>query len=508
MFFNSLSLIAKFFIFNCYLVAHANISNEEFDRKNEEIAKPFISSLNTIRVYVGSSPGMGHQQNTFAIMNYLRTIGFSGVFEIVYDDSKYTELQTGTADISTAEKMTKFVNKFNPQLQDVQKFESQGIVTIPKTMIYKHPEQWPIVELAITGGQDFSSITATFMRSQAFLDLYPTGFIGPHRESISLASPDGIYNLHDYPGDAFTNYSVPIIIEKDLNKISKKLIGSSTAVDSVLRMLESNKFDFMPIYGLKGYKNLGDGFAVKQTVNLIESVNSAYSDIDRNHVRSNVALLILNQLNETELQDFKKQLKESNSNVKIVDLRRQSLLMKPKTTNSSPEVVVYITGGLPSELFNYILATSRIPPLGGGANFYSIMKTLGRPYLSTQEVFSIMNNFRPEWVKDNLYGIKFLDEIENEVKKINESYSELVGGKKSLSLTSFIKSCLRQEKMTLDLFNPNPHKHLQPNKVLVAIRTAYNLLIHYNTIPPIQVLQQTETEISTLNQPKSCMTIF
>lgn len=457
---------------------------EEMNQFYRGRVQAFVKNLNIIRVFFGNSPSMGHQANTHNLMLFLRSIGFQGQFEVIYDEGKVTYLQTGQEEPGTPQKLKQFFPEFDENTNTVQKIKSEKVVLIPSRLFEAQKENWPEVELGFTGGQDFHQMDAEKLKTLAYLDLYPSGFHGLHPELLFLSKPNTFANLYQQLGVGFSSFEVPILIEKNLKAVLSKLKKNNLVVDKLIDLLKDNNLDYMPVYGLKGYEKLGKGFAEKQFLNIVNSVQQ----VVEGHSKK-TSIMILNQLTDEEKLSLKEKIAREYPTVAIVDLSQDTEKANSREIQDS-KLTVHIVGSLPPQLFNYLLATSALPPVGGGVNFLHVMNQLEKSYLHTTSLLDVKNP-PEEWVSSKVAGISILkEEWQNEVTKVNSAYGDLTTGKSNENLTEFLKNSLLVQSRQHQLFKVV--KKSTPNKLLAAISYVIDNLVHFKHIEEPRVTEKRE----------------
>ncbi len=470
----------KLLVFILFLVGSvlAETAIEAFDRANLDSVRAYLENVPKIRVFFGNSPSMGHQNNTYNLMLYLRQIGYKGNFEIVFDDRANSYLQNGELDLSTPKKLKYFFPDFSPESTNIQELDGGKITMIPESVFNKNKDRWEKVEFGFTGGDDYSALDARKMKAKGFLDLYPTEFSGLHPERMTLAEPYVFTDLTPYNW-----HEIPFQIPKDLEAVIQSIKNPDEATKAVVKLMQSTvPRDFMPVYGLKGYHNLrGSGFAIQRFSNLVKNVYDATKVTQGTVNNLTSSILVLNQLSEDEKKELTDEFKLKHPDIRVVDLTKPGTSSIENARKGVKEVVVYIVGGLPPSLFNYLLATSRLPPVGGGANFEQVMAQLKRPYLHTQKNSLPIIGAPESWIERKLGSLVILKTEKRDLRdKVDSAWHELQNGSSNGRLFDFVLSCLHKDQDTIELFKINTIK--RPNKLLSALADMIQKMVHFGVI--------------------------
>jgi len=400
--------------------------------------KDYLKNSKVVRVYFANSPSMGHQSNTYQMMLQIREMGFNGKFEIIFNDDKNGYLSTSDIDLNTSQKMKYFFPEFIPNSPGIQSLDEGKLVFIPKSIFDKDYNKWEVADLAFTGGQDFDKMNATKIKAKAYLDLYPSKFGGLHPETISYFENNQSIDIRAYNG-----LDTPAYIPKNLSEVENLLKMKDEVSKSVIAILKQGGIT-MPIYGLKGYHNLSPfGYADQRLVNIVKNVQEALSDSTNKETKLATSLFVLNQLSEEDKINIKNGLKKLDPSIIVVDLTIGEPVINATDIRFKNKIIVYLTGGVPPDLFNYMITSSQLPPVGGGANFKQIMKQAKRPYLHTQSTSYTLESAPNEWIREKIGPILLLkNEHAVHENLISNAWNEVISGRSNGSLLKFLKESL------------------------------------------------------------------
>ncbi len=332
----------------------------------------FVETLPTIRIGITNGGQMGNQAAGLLIYRRLRELGYLGKIEIIYDDSVDEKLHQMMPDI------------FNLRTGEYSS-EFHKIRTVCFSKFQASPEKYGPVTLAILGARDnlrggFGNPTGDFtpdaLRAQIFLQLQPAHWDGGYRRIIDGNQAISLERFFDL-GIPRTLHQ-PFIM--DIDYIYAQAPGGANSLElseNMARLAHLFKTaDIAPVYG-HGVE-LG-----RPLLQYLVGIRGAF--LRNSHIfQGGVVVPVFNDM-RFSMETIRRLIeaypdlvgKIHMTSISDSSLRHRGEHLKPG------EILLVEVGPVPQKIFEMVYIHSTVPPLVKGRNSIDLMRSIGRPYLTT-----------------------------------------------------------------------------------------------------------------------------
>lgn len=323
-----------------------------------------LQEMETIRVVVNSGGGFGHQRAAITLMQKLREMGFTGIFDI--------QCQCGSVE--------RRLKSMMPDLESLPLAEDQTrtLPSLERVRLSVLPPrhsgaQWslPLADLAVCAADDVISPQQTknaeLFNAPAYIGLEPTDW----KQGRCYVVENGVLTLLP---DARTmrlssrGACVPVELSSvRLTETEKKVLETPSCP----------KVNSQLVYGLSeevagGGQSARDGVAAAMR-SLIQAHTTWDRSIDKPVLILTPEIIVLDR-------SFKNSLHWAASrNIFFVDFRTGPMDMEQYKPN---QVVIAYTGPLQQAVFDHLLLrATHFPPVIEGCNARELCESAGRPFI-------------------------------------------------------------------------------------------------------------------------------
>ena len=436
-----------------------------------------LINLKTIRIVINKGRGFGHQNAALTLMKNLRSKGFEGTFDILYNDiDKYIEYANPNRNKwigifgKNLEKLidgftAKSIEDYTPQYIDhkelgklkIRHFPQEVNIELDNVILSMSAAYyWPIFDQAKCKSK---------FNTENFIQLQPTDW------TISGQVIDKNNNV------LYLSYNARLSGNKKIDYDNAKEVLKNSALSA---LLDNKKFNSQLIYGLypdidkenyewnekecrwqinwKKEPNLNPSLILSRLIDANLSIN----DKSENK-KPTIFICPQSIVTNSELQD--KLLSSYKSRVKFIST--ENLQQEIDDLENQNKVLILHTGELSKTIFDYLLLEqTNLPPCVEGCNSREACEEKGRPFI-------FMNNINVKLPKYEVKDKKIQDLHFNASECLkNESISNLT------SLEDFINRARLNDPSLKSYQNERQEKYLsRPDIVSMALDelgVAYN----------------------------------
>lgn len=350
----------------------------------------YLKSQKRVRVFLEDAQGFGNQANTLALVAHLRTLGFTGDFEIIYDDH-------------AKDKLAKLLMLTNLSLAP-KRLKEQKFYLIPYSYFKQCFEQFQQLPLGLNGGQEslqYANI-ALMLKVDVYLNIppYQMKFGGSEAKLWTSRAVQ-----HEVLA-ATTNQTIPIEVinhGRALDLLSQVESHNNQALRAILTQQNQGKIQLQTIYGLN-YEEAGTKIQRELVLlNIILTANQVQKSQAKqqkpvlllvNHPQTEQELINIAQMIKTP--KWPEQLRVSYSEKAAQKLQQAQLAKRfylfrledpalaAKLKDMPADAIVLVSAGsLPKPIFDYLLIHSDLPPIIEGLNSKSLLIQYAKPYIRT-----------------------------------------------------------------------------------------------------------------------------
>jgi hypothetical protein len=436
------------------LRATANISAA--DRQKYEAITKQLSTIKEMRVYMSYAPGSGHQYATMTVMKYLRHLGFSGSFDLVYADD-------------LRKKNSTLMVKLFP-FMDTAKTEKQCSSTLKICLSsfsnFKNDSNGPHLPFGITGADDgnihsphsFSKsyIGATDLKVHKYMMLQPFDWNG--RQGIDIEGKSFLSQDLSGVGLAFFDSGENLKETKAvLDELEKSPQTKTVGKNFRDLFINVERYDIQTVYGIGLISHLPE---------VVSLIGAAISGLGQYSQAANIELytrrpklmLVFSNLNEAEWAYTSHGLGIINSDLRPIDDSKISLLSindpnfseKLRALNSRDQardqLSIINIGRADQSLYHFFKKASDMPAIVAGKNAVDEARTMGVPFFNSVADYSF--SWTPPGL-DNGSALLPSEPFAAEVKELREVTDLIRSGTYDDQLLNRVRSIMVQS------FTPN-----------------------------------------------------
>lgn len=338
-----------------------------------------ISRLKEIRIVVNEGRGQGHQRAAITLMEKLRELGFSGVFDVRYHELRGTHSYAG----QTGRVLESLIPGFHPQdlasdKEDllIKKNNRLGNIRINRLPAGKF--NLSRVDLAMSAGDDHPKEEKySKFNSDKYIGLQPTDW---DMDSFVEERGKGRQNLQG---------GMRLSSKKQCELVPQDQITPTVTERRVLDVVCNGGFNSQLVYGLHPTmgrtQESGEGFVYSgnaDPVSICERLVQAHKETEFSEQKPVVLLLPQDITAQGEL--FLR-LDDKFENIHFVDLTKGEKLLDPAKYSNDAVIIAY-TGGLQKDVFDRILLKdTTFPPVVEGCNARELCESAGRPFIHASD---------------------------------------------------------------------------------------------------------------------------
>jgi len=360
-----LRAISLFFF--CFILSFDafSISQDELDA-----IKALLKTQHKIRILTGSAPGHGHQSANLQVMRKLKSLGFNGLFEVVYRDENMGIGSHGPYPANMLKPFAQILPGLMEKNKEFMTTDNMRVKMLPVSDYLKKGGDKVLINLS--GAIDDIDIIYYFAKNDQFvLTLSPDkwtdkGEVFHDEKFFSSFSTDG---LHYFPQIANPENPLNFIAEAmDYAGFKNKILGLQEIIKA------HKEHEFLAAYGL--------GFhGVDKIVKIVSALGSA-KKLRSDLFKKGIIIGMISNLNDAETTRISTLLlRKGYANFKIISITDKNIAQALQNIKKDDIVLVKV-GNVPQNVFEYLFAHSTLPPTVAGYNAVSLMKYLGTPYLS------------------------------------------------------------------------------------------------------------------------------
>lgn len=376
--------------------------------QNQALLTSFLQNAEnaTIRVYVASSPGYGHQANTVNIMWSLIAAGFNQAFQIIYDDAD--------TDPTTIVKLATFIPGLDPT--DPQPVTVNGVTISFVAESAFDPTTAPLINFGFTGGYDSSATNlAKTTNTTQFLKLQPYTWPQANALYIRDATNASTITIDLTDVEVLGNFvfsrldyylPLPQMTDDDYTNFTASAPTKVAPYRAILAASEGETANMMPVYGIGDVNGIIESLtgANPESIlyNLIASVASNQDNATAPaNLRRGAVIVVIATVSQTPCYDnLNEFINGTNDTIPQVntytadtlgladrvdiisfdDDQFDTLLTGVKT--NARKILVVKMNGLPSTAFNYMYYKSTLPCVYEGKGTASLVLNLPIPFFN------------------------------------------------------------------------------------------------------------------------------
>lgn len=375
--------------------AQAATSASDQEKYNSLTAQ--LKTLPAMRVYMSFAPGSGHQYATMTVMRYMRHLGYTGEFDLVYAD----DMQSKNPDL---------LKKLFPFMKEEAKSQKQCSISLKLCVSslteFQKDSNRPKLPYGITGADD-GHLTSSGVQSIEYIgaqDLKVAKYI--MLQPLDWGSRQGIdtegqaFLTKSFPGAGLAFFNAAENFREAKGALEKMESSPSTQKEGRnLRYIFENieKYDIQTLYGIG---------LIPQIPEVVSLLGAAVAGLSQYSQRMNSLLftqrpklmLVFSNLNEFERTFSAHALGVIDSDLQLLAKSKLSfhsiedakLIEKLSTLNSSEQVAIIQVSRAEQSLYHFFKKASDIPAVVAGKNALDEARTMGVPF------FNSVNDY-PEW---------------------------------------------------------------------------------------------------------------
>jgi hypothetical protein len=213
-----------------------------------DMALAELKAQKTIRIFMAQAPGTGHQGATVALMQRLRDLGFSGTFDVIYDDTH------GGDDLSNPQKLESLLPGFKAGGDAIQNIEPLGLDVQVMSLSTFQGNRNPLpAKHGFTGGLDNTKKPEGILKKlevDFFVQLQPLNWVDGKR-GVAYQDENGDEQFHEMEELAELGYIYDVTrpdIEKELGTAGAE--NKIAGVKKFLEKSEDKSAHTMLVYGM------------------------------------------------------------------------------------------------------------------------------------------------------------------------------------------------------------------------------------------------------------------
>lgn len=338
----------------------------------------FISRFPVIRIYVAQAPELGSQSASIGVLKRIRSLGYHGKIELIYDDA-------------TKSKLPVLLNRFDEHGPDRQQIDGQLEAVSLSRFKASNPSE---VGLSLCGADDIfedspekAQARVGELKTRMYLQLNHRQWSTAWGSHLYFRPPGSTEVLHTYLDDLEDMYikeKLPLVknIEAFVDEqLSGQFSAKRETVQAFLRdtVGVQKNWELAPVYGLTP----GGGNYVHALSHYIQGLRIAFREHPDEFRRNGIVVPVFNDLKPGQIAQLKRDIEKLNNELKSTPpIELESLTNFSKAKNI-PAIRIVLVGRVPRDLFDYIFTTSTIPPLAEGKQTVNLMHLDAKPYLNS-----------------------------------------------------------------------------------------------------------------------------
>jgi hypothetical protein len=432
-------------------------NDPEHETRLRERVGAFLQQYPMLRVYVPSAPGNGHQSAASVTLQRLRELGFTGRFEVVYENAAKS-------------KMDIVLPGFEPSGPNIQKIADA--VAMPMSDIQQKTQRIPLGIISAADKQRAPS----YINVDHLLTLQP--FLWGE---ASLHAPDGsaikastkrlkpmpwVYELPDPEKPA------EFIAQETAR--SARFAEKTAGLQSLAGALESK--NFLPVYDNPA-KN-----GISKILALLLGLRKAQEQKPQSFKQGGVLLPVFWDLNDIcvrNLQDRISRERSLNGKVQVMSITDPDFA-KSMASLRQGEALVIGVGNVPRKIFEFFYEKADLPPLAAGVNAQNLLYLLGKPFFHTlyDTAFSLFDEHRFKRILERADAKTQLlfTHAQHALSNLTWEDDEKVIHGSSGSIAEFILASLEPDSELRHIFEKSKVPDQRLDKVLLALDAARRAL--------------------------------
>ena len=414
------------------LFASGESVNTNTFAQNQTLLNSFLQNAEnaTIRVYVASSPGYGHQANTVNIMWSLIAAGFNQAFQVIYDDTPTVP--------TTIQKLATFIPGLDPANPQPVVVNGVNISFVAESAF--DPTTAPLINFGFTGGYDSSGTNlAKSTNTTLFLKLQP--YTWPQANALYIRDAADastitvdLSGVDVLGGFVFTrlDYYLPIpeMTDADYDNFTDSAPTKVAPYRAILAASEGGTANMMPIYGIGDVGGTIEALAGANPESILYNlIASTAANQDSaaapDNLKRGAIIVVIATVSQTPCYDNLNAL-INGTNVTVPQLNTYTAttlgladrvdvisfddaqfdtLLAGVQANARKILVVKMNG-LPSTAFNYMYYKSTLPCVYEGKGTASLVLNLPVPFFNLTSSSSRLKYVYPSIPLPNIKLLK------------------------------------------------------------------------------------------------------
>ncbi len=388
-------MIKKAFLVSLLIFSYVALSYDYLPY--DQLISYYNENFKIIRVVIPEAPGFGHQAASITMMRRLRQLGYTGKFEIIFEDMG-----------ETASKVKKLIpSLLAADINEIELVKDPLLGKISVESNYSFSSRCRSkncgVPFAITGAWD-GAISAKDYHCQKLMTLQPFRWAQSTPALLrNMEVPTAEYHtrhainhiglseftFHPLPYDYSHLYKADYDFSLWNKLVSQKMKIEIEELKNIGRqLLEKPNIETMPLYGIDYFPG-----HQKKLQTIIESVDLAMSK-SSGEMQSKTVLFFFHKLDAekySNLMDIKLSGGKKLNILHLADLAKLNM-----QELKSPLTLIEI-GSVPQEVFEFFFANTSLPAALEGSNASMLSRNLGKPYIVTRNTYvqptkSLFNN--------------------------------------------------------------------------------------------------------------------